>query len=112
MSVRPQPIPLRPDASALRAATVGALARAIIAKAHARLENHRDEARILRALFPDDQSGMLMLRAVTSPTSTTSAPALVHTVVVDIIESIGSVGAGARLRSESARERVKQPPTV
>ena len=76
---------------------MGALARAIIAKAHARLENHRDEARILRALFPDDQSGMLMLRAATSPTSTTSAPALMHTVVADIIESIGGVGAGARL---------------
>src|SRR5262245_25205900 len=97
MSVRPQPIPLRPDASALRAATVGALARAIIVKAHARLENRRDEAAILRGLFPDDQSALLMLRAASSPTSTTSAPALVRTVVADMIASIGAVGAGARL---------------
>src|SRR5262249_10810380 len=92
-----RPIPLRADPSALRAETVGALARAIIAKAHARVENRRDEAGILRTLFPDDQPALLMLRAASSPTSTTSASALVRTVVADIIASIGAVGAGARL---------------
>jgi hypothetical protein len=39
-----RPIPFRPDASALRAGTVSAPARAIIVKALARLENRRDEA--------------------------------------------------------------------
>jgi hypothetical protein len=92
-----RPIPLRPDPSALRVETVGALARAIIVKAHARLENRRDEAAILRSRFPDDQSAMLMLRAASSPTTTTTASALVRTVVADIIASIGAVGAGARL---------------
>ena len=92
-----RPIPLRPDASALRAATVGALARAIIVKAHARLENRRDETGIMRSRFPDDQSALLMLRAASSPTTTTTAPALVRTAVADIIASIGAVGAGARL---------------
>jgi hypothetical protein len=92
-----RPIPLRPDPSALRAETVGALARAIIVKAHARLENRRDEASILRLRFPDDPSALLMLRAASSPTTTTSASALVQTVVADIMSSIGAVGAGARL---------------
>jgi hypothetical protein len=47
-----RPIPLRADPCALRAETVGALARAIIVKAHARLENRRDEAGIMRSRFP------------------------------------------------------------
>ena len=92
-----RPIPLRADPSALRAETVSALARAIIVKAHARLENRRDEAGIMRSRFPDDSSAMLMLRASSSPTTTVTASALVRTVVADIIASIGPVGAGARL---------------
>lgn len=92
-----RPIPLRADASALRAETVSALARAIIVKAHARLENRRDEAGIMRSRFPDDQSTLLMLRAASSPTTTTTASALVRTVVADVIASVGAVGAGARL---------------
>ena len=92
-----RPIPLRPDASVLRAETVSALARAIIVKAHARLENRRDELGIMRSRFPDDQSALLMLRATSSPTTTTTASALVRTAVADIIASIGAVGAGARL---------------
>ena len=77
--------------------TVSALARAIIVKAHARLENRRDETGIMRSRFPDDQSALLMLRAASSPTTTTTASALVRTAVADIIASIGAVGAGARL---------------
>jgi hypothetical protein len=96
-----RPIPLRADAFALRAETVSALARAIIVKAHARLENRRDEAGILRSRFPDDPSAMLMLRAASSPTTTTTASALVRTVVADIIASIGAVAAGARLLQSS-----------
>jgi hypothetical protein len=92
-----RPIPLRADAAVLRAETVGALARAIIVKAHARLENRRDEAGIMRSRFPDDPSALLMLRAASSPTTTTTASALVRTVVADIIASISAVGAGARL---------------
>jgi hypothetical protein len=92
-----RPIPLRPDPSVLRVETVGALARAIIVKAHARLESRRDEAGIMRSRFPDDPSAMLMLRAASSPTSTATASALLRTVVADIIASIGAVGAGARL---------------
>lgn len=92
-----RPIPLRPDASALRAETVSALARAIIVKAYARLENRRDETGIMRSRFPDDQSALLMLRAASSPTTTTTGSAIVRTAVADIIASIGAVGAGARL---------------
>jgi hypothetical protein len=96
-----RPIPLRADPCALRAETVSAFARAIIVKAHARLENRRDEAGILRALFPDDQSALFVLRAASPPTSTTNASALVRTVVADIIASIGAVGAGARVLQSS-----------
>jgi hypothetical protein len=92
-----RPIPLRADPCALRAQTVSALARAIIVKAHARLENRRDEAGIMRSRFPDDPAAMLMLRAASSPTTTTTASAVVQTVVADIIAATGAVGAGARL---------------
>jgi hypothetical protein len=92
-----RPIPLKPDPRALVARNVTALARVVIVKAHARLENRRDEAGILRALFPDDQSALFVLRAASPPTSTTNASALERTVVADIIASIGAIGAGARL---------------
>ena len=42
-------------------------------------------------------SRQLMLRAASSPTTTTTASGLVRTAVADIIASIGAVGAGARL---------------
>jgi hypothetical protein len=92
-----RPIPLRADPCALRSATVSALARAIIVKAHARLGNRRDEAGIMRSRFPDDPAAMLMPRAASSPTITTTASAVVQTVVADIIAATGAVGAGARL---------------
>ena len=37
---------------------MGALARAIMVKAHARLENRRDETGIMRSRFPEDQSAV------------------------------------------------------
>jgi hypothetical protein len=96
-----RPIPLRADPCALRAETLNALARAVIVKAHARLENRRDEANILRSLFPDDQSAMLMLRAASSPTTTTTASALVRTVVATLspasVQSVPGLGCCSRV---------------
>jgi hypothetical protein len=99
MATERRPIPLRPDPDLLRADTLTSLARAIIAKATACLGQmrERDEPAILRARFPNDQAAITVLRAVSSPLTTTATTALLQTVVADIVASIGPIGAGARL---------------
>jgi hypothetical protein len=99
MAAERRPIPLRPDPDLLRADTLTSLARAIIAKATACLGQlrERDEPAILRARFPNDQAAITVLRAVSSPLTTTATTALLQTVVADIVASIGPIGAGARL---------------
>jgi hypothetical protein len=89
-------IPLRPDPAALMSRSVSSVARAIIVKAAAKYERRRDEAAILKERF-DDPTASLILRAAMSPNSLATTTALSHTVVADLISTIGPVGAGARL---------------
>jgi hypothetical protein len=92
-----RPIPLRPDPGALATRNVNALVRATIAKAMARLDPRCNEHDHLRARWPDDSTAPLILRAASPPPTLAANPALGHTVMADLIATIGPAGAGARL---------------
>jgi hypothetical protein len=92
-----RPIPLRADPAALVSRNVTGLARAVIAKAVARIERRNDDATILRARWPDDPLAPLVLRAASRPFTLTTDAALGRSVVADLISTIGPIGAGARL---------------
>jgi hypothetical protein len=92
-----RPIPLRPDPSALVTRNVTSLARAVIAKAVARIERRSDEATVLRSRWPDDPIAPVVLRAASQPAMLATDTALGRSVVSDLIATIGPVGAGARL---------------
>jgi hypothetical protein len=92
-----RPIPLRPDPDALATRNVNALVRAAIAKAMVRLDPRCDEREHLRARWPNDPTPPLILRAASQPATLAANPALSHTVVADLIATIGPTGAGARL---------------
>ena len=92
-----RPIPLRPDPRALIASNVNALVRAAIAKAMARLDPRCDERDHLRTRWPNDPTAPLILRAASQPATLAANPALGHTLVADLIATIGPIGAGARL---------------
>jgi hypothetical protein len=92
-----KPIPLKPDPGALVARNVTALARATIAKAMMRLDPRCDEREHLRTRWPDDATAPLVLRAASQPATLAANPALGHTLIADLIATIGPTGAGARL---------------
>jgi hypothetical protein len=92
-----RPIPLRPDPGALVTRNVNALVRATIAKAMVRLDPRCDEREHLRTRWPDDSTAPLVLRAASQPATLAANPTLGHTVIADLIATIGPVGAGARL---------------
>jgi hypothetical protein len=92
-----RPIPLRPDPLALATRNVAGLARAIIAKATAKIERCSDASAILRTRWPDDPIASLVLRAASHPAMLATDIALGRSVVADLISTIGPVGAGARL---------------
>ena len=73
--MRPQPIPLRPDAGALRRANVTALTKACIRAAVATFET----------------------RGAVAPTTLTTASSSLRTVVADFIEALSPASAGAAL---------------
>ena len=92
-----RPIPLRADPAALVTRNVNALVRATIVKAMVRLDPRCDEREHLRARWPDDSIAPLILRAASQPATLAASPALGHTLVADLIATIGPIGAGARL---------------
>ena len=92
-----RPIPLRPDPGALVTRNVTGLARAAIAKAMVRLDPRCDEREHLRTRWPNDSTAPLILRAASQPATLAANPALGHTLVADLIATIGPTGAGARL---------------
>jgi hypothetical protein len=92
-----RPIPLRPDFGALVTRNVNALVRATIAKAMVRIDPRYDEREHLRTRWPDDPTAPLVLRAASQPATLATNPALGHTLVANLIATIGPVGAGARL---------------
>ena len=97
MTEQLRPIPLRADYGAVARRNVGALARVAVIRAQAKLNSRRDERGLLRERWPDDPIAPLILRAATSPTSLSNAPALATLIIADILATIGPVGAGARL---------------
>ena len=92
-----RPIPLTPDPRALVTRNVTGLARAVIAKAMVRLDPRCDEREHLRTRWPNDATAPLILRAASQPATLAANPALGHTLIADLIATIGPVGAGARL---------------
>ena len=81
MTEQLRPISLRADYGAVARRNVNALVRVCIVKAIARLDRRQDERAILKQRWPDDPTAMLILRASTSPTSLSSAPALAASIV-------------------------------
>jgi hypothetical protein len=73
-----QPIPLRPDPAVLHERNVKALVRAALAKARAKGANAKP-IDIVEKTWPRDDTAKLILRAPTTPTTTTSASALGQT---------------------------------
>jgi hypothetical protein len=92
-----RPIPLTPDAGALVERNVNALARVAIVKALARLDPRCDARNHLRSRWPDDPIAPLVLRAASEPATRAANLALGRTLIADLIATIGSTGAGARL---------------
>ena len=92
-----RPIPLRADPTALVTRNINALARACIAKAMARIDPRCDERDHLRTRWPNDPTAPLILRAASQPATLAANPALGHTLVADLIATIGPTGAGTRL---------------
>jgi hypothetical protein len=92
-----KPIPLRPDFGAVATRNVTALARAAISKAMVRLDPRCDERDHMRTRWPDDPTAPLILRAASQPATLAANPTLGHTLIADLIATIGPVGAGARL---------------
>jgi hypothetical protein len=76
---------------------VSHLVRAAIAKAMVRLDPGCDEREHVRTRWPDDPTAPLVLRAASQPATLAANPALGHTLVADLIATIGPTGAGERL---------------
>ena len=90
-----QGIPLRPDPSALRRATLRSLARAAIAVARGHYPG--DAANLLREKWRDDHAAWAIVRASTAPSDTSSASALVRQTIPAFFEALGPASAGAQL---------------
>jgi hypothetical protein len=76
------------------------LVRAILASARTELEVGQDPTRIVRALWPSDDATPMVLRAATSPASTSAAgwaAELAQTAVADFVTSLGPQSAGGEL---------------
>ena len=63
----------------------------------ARIDPRCDERDHLRTRWPNDPTAPLILRAASQPATLADNPALGHTLVADLIATIGPTGAGARL---------------
>jgi hypothetical protein len=90
------PIPLRADARLIRERNVWALVRASLAEVRAHGTNAKPVA-LVEKTWPNDDTAKLILRAPTSPTTTTSASALGQTIVADFIAATAPVSAAAAL---------------
>src|SRR5262245_14465961 len=100
MTASPQRIPLRPDAGALARRNADALTRAVTAHLLAE-HQHGFPADVLRHHWPDDKVAGLIVRAQTSPATTTSAAwsELVGSAQADFVSTLGPLSAGAQLLS-------------
>jgi hypothetical protein len=77
------------------------LARACLATARAKLEPNGSPARIAERSFARDEEAGLILRAATSPTSTTSEPELLQALIADVL--LGATGAAGQLLARALR---------
>jgi hypothetical protein len=96
---RPTPIPLRPDPAALRSRGAQALVRTVAARAIAEFEQGHWSA-MAQQRWSDDRDVELIIRAATSPATTTGggwANSLASTALADFIASMGPAYAGAAL---------------
>jgi hypothetical protein len=99
----PRPIPLRPDPFATRDANVTSAVRYALMTARATFEVDpaTAAARLMRSAYPDDRVAReLITRAASTPAMTTVsgwADTLAHTVVRDVLISLGPASAGSEL---------------
>jgi hypothetical protein len=91
-----QPIPIRPDVNASRAAAVTSLTRAAIATATRHLANFGGPGKS----WPNDRDVELILRAPSSPATTVSNAALAH-ISTAFLAALVPVSAAAALISRS-----------
>ena len=95
----PPPIPLRPDANAMREASVTSLARAVLTVARRSLDRNAPDA--TRA-WPQDRTAALIVRAPVGPHNPTDAAAL-GTVATMFISSLVPISAAARVIDQSLK---------
>jgi hypothetical protein len=91
------PIPLRPDRDAMRAAAVASLVRAAIVTGMRALDRNYSGP---EKAWPGDRDVELVLRAPMTPTSTTNAPALAR-VAYAFVDALVPVSAAAALVARS-----------
>src|SRR5262245_33002189 len=101
MTTSPRPISLRPDPQARARAASDALVRAILAIALAQFDdNRRGSERIAKAVWPDDTSVPLVLRAASAPADTTSsgwANTLAAVALAEIVMTMGPISCAGEL---------------
>jgi hypothetical protein len=102
MNARPTPIPLRPDLGALERDQRRSLIRAATSLALGHIA-HRPAPEILAAAWPHDDGAKLVLRAASTPTSTTSGGAALGIDAVAFLTSMAPASAAARLFEKALR---------
>ena len=101
MNARPTPIPLRPDRLALERDQHRSLVRAATAVALGHIA-HRPADEFLAAAWPGDDGAKMVLRAASTPATTTSASALAIDAVA-FLASMAPASAAARLFERALR---------
>jgi hypothetical protein len=94
-----RPIPLRPDAAALRERNVRAITRACIATARGKASQRGLAAsEIVRRTWPNDETARLITRAASEPPATISGiAALARIILPDFVAAMAPVSAAAAL---------------
>src|SRR5215207_7185443 len=101
MTSRPNPIPLRPDYSAVRHRPSDAIVRAAIARGRSAFQPGANAGNIAHELWPRDQEVRAILtRTATAPATTTTsgwAAPLAVTAVSDLLSTMGPASASGAL---------------
>jgi hypothetical protein len=94
-----RPIPLRPDAAALRERNVRAITRSCIATARSKAsEKDLAVSEIVRRTWPNDETARLITRAASEPPATISGTAALGRIVLpDFVQAMAPFSAAADL---------------
>ena len=98
---RPLPIPLRPDAAAMRSANVTSFVRACTAGLLGAYDKATSPADVLARNWPNDRAAARLLETTSAVGPTTLANfAPLRTAVADFIESLGPASAASTLLAQ------------